>query len=175
MTTKRLLMIAIAISITFVQEQMLLFLPNIQFTVLLVFVFVSIFTFKESLIYIIGYVLLDNLYLGGFNLFYMLPMFFAWGCIPLIYHTLLSKTRNEKKLAFVALIFGFVYGWMFIPARMIQTGIDEFWPYLIADLPFEIIMSVTGFVTVYWFYPNLLRVLESILSTQYLSAEKAYK
>ena len=174
MSTKKLLMIAIAISITFVQEQMLLFLPNIQFTVLLVLVFSSFFTIKESVIYIIGYVILDSLYMGGFNLFYMVPMLLAWTLVPIGYHFILRKTENEFSLALFALVFGFVYGWMFIPFNMLQTGIDNFWVYLSADIMFEIIMAATGFVTVYWLYKPLSKVLRNIEKTQSIQNNKAY-
>lgn len=175
MQTRRLLMIAIAISITFVQEQMLLFLPNIQFTVLLVFVFVSIFTYKESMFYIIGYVLLDNMYMGGFNLFYMIPMLFAWSLIPFVYHNILKKTDNEYVLGVTAFVFGFVYGWSFIPFNMIQTGIDNFFVYLSADLIFEVVMAVTGFITVVWLYKPLTKVLKQIIDIEAVQTRKAYK
>lgn len=172
MTTKKLLMIAFAISITFVQEQMLLLLPNVQLTVLLIFLFVSVFTYKESLIYIIGYVLLDNLYMGGFNLFYMIPMLFAWSLIPLAYHTVLKRTTSESKLAVAALLFGFIYGWSFIPFNMIQMGIDNFWVYLSADVTFEIIMAVTGFVTVYYLFKPLRVALLRAIGTEALVPAK---
>ena len=136
METKRLLRVALAIAIIFTQEQLLMFIPNVQLTVLLIILFVSVFSFKESIMMITAYVFLDSLYMGGFNIFYMVPMMLAWYVIPLSYHTILRQTKNELKLAIFALIFGFIYGWMFIPFNMIQTGIPNFIPYLIADLPF---------------------------------------
>lgn len=175
METRKLIMIAIAISITFVQEQMLLFLPNIQFTVLLIIVFTSVFSFKESIIFIIGYVILDNMYMGGFNLFYMIPMLFAWSLIPIAYHTILRKTNNEYYLALFAFIFGFIYGWSFIPFNMIQTGINNFYVYLSADIIFEVIMAATGFVTVVWMFKPLNKVLKTVLNTQTIIMKKAYK
>lgn len=175
MTTRRLLMIAFAITITFVQEQMLLILPNIQFTVLLIIVFTSVFTFRESMIYIFVYVILDNLYLGGFNVFYMIPMFLAWSLIPISYHTFLRKTTNEYYLGFFAFIFGFVYGWSFIPFNMIQTGISNFYVYLSADIMFEIVMAVVGFITVIWLYKPLTSTLHKLLKHQQLQTAKAYK
>ena len=175
MTTRRLLMIAFAITITFVQEQMLLILPNVQFTVLLVIVFTSVFTFKESMTYIIAYVILDNMYLGGFNLFYMIPMFLAWSLIPISYHTFLRRTQNEYYLGFFAFVFGFVYGWSFIPFNMIQTGISNFYLYLSADIMFEIIMAVVGFVTVIWLFKPLTSVLQKLMQHQNLETSKAYK
>lgn len=175
MTTRQLLTIAFAITITFVQEQVLLFLPNVQFTVLLVILFVSIFSFRESIVYIIGYVLLDSMYMGGFNLFYMVPMTLAWLIVPVMYHTLLRKTTNEYVLGGFAFSFGFLYGWMFIPFNMLQTGIYNIMPYLIADIPFELIMASTGFVTVVWLYKPLMETMNKILYTQYLETSNQLK
>jgi len=175
MTTKRLLMIAFAITITFVQEQMLLILPNVQFTVLLIIVFTSVFTFKESMTYIFVYVILDNLYLGGFNLFYMIPMFLAWSLIPISYHTFMRRTTNEYYLGFFAFVFGFVYGWSFIPFNMIQTGISNFYVYLGADIMFEIIMAVVGFVSVIWLYKPLLATMNLVLKQQHIAKTKVYE
>ena len=175
METKRLLRVALAIAIIFTQEQLLMFIPNVQLTVLLIILFVSVFSFKESIMMITAYVFLDSLYMGGFNLFYMVPMMLAWYLIPLSYHTILRKTTSEHKLAIFALVFGFVYGWMFIPFNMIQTGIPNFIPYLIADLPFELIMATTGFLTVLWIYKPLYKVLINVESDYSPEAIKVYK
>ncbi|MEC9485068.1 MAG: hypothetical protein UMR38_04265 [Candidatus Izemoplasma sp.] len=167
MQTRQLLMIAFAIAITFTQEQVLVFLPNIQFTVLLVFVFASVFSLKEMTIYIIGYVLIDSLYMGGFNLFYMVPLMINWLMIAYIYHALFKDSDNLYLKAILAFAFGFVYGWMFIPFHMLQTGINQFWPYLLADLPYEIIMATTGFLTVLWGYEPLVKVLRISFNSPY--------
>ncbi|MFK5884247.1 MAG: hypothetical protein QM489_07930 [Candidatus Izemoplasma sp.] len=157
MKTRRLLAISLSVAIIFSLEQVLMFLPNVQLTTLLIFIFVSFFTFKESVLMISIYVLIDNLYLGGFNVFYMMPMFIAWNLIPVAYHTVLRKTKSEYILAFFAFGFGFVYGWIFIPFVVIQTGMNNFIPYLIADIPFEIIMAFTNFATIFWLYKPLYK------------------
>ena len=167
MQTRKLLMIAFAIAITFTQEQVLIFLPNIQFTVLLMFVFASVFSFKETTIYVIGYVLIDSLYMGGFNLFYMIPLLMNWLMISFLYQFLFKDSENLYAKASLAFLFGFVYGWMFIPFHMLQTGINQFWPYLVADLPYEIIMASTGFLTVLWGYEPLIKVLRLSIQSPY--------
>lgn len=161
MDTRRLLFISLSVAIIFTLEQAMMFLPNIQLTTLLIIIFVSYFTFKESVIMISIYVLIDNLYLGGFNIFYMMPMFIAWNMIPVVYHTVLRKTKNEYILASFGFIFGFVYGWTFIPFVMIQTGMDNFVPYLVADIPFELLMALSNFLTIIWLYKPLYNVIES--------------
>ncbi len=150
------------VTILFVQEQLLTFLPNIQFTVLLLVLYASLFTFRENMALIFVHVLLDNLYMGTFNPFYMTPMFIGWTLIPIAYHTFLKETTSEVKLAIFGLGFGFVYGWVYIPFYMLQTGMTDsqaFYAYLIADIPFEIIMAASSFFTILWLYKPLYAIL----------------
>lgn len=175
MEIRRILTIATAISITFVQEQMLVFIPNVSFTVVLIILFSSVLSLKESLIYVFIYVFLDNMYMGGLNLFYMIPMLIGWSLIPISYNTILKKSHDEYRLAIFALIFGFVYGWLFIPFNMIQYAVSSFIPYLLADILFEIVMAISGFLTVIWLFKPLHKVLESLVNQQNLHNKKAYK
>ena len=163
MSVKRMLFIAISVSIIFVQEQLLVFLPNIQFTVLLIILFSSIFTFKESVTMILVYVLLDSLYMGAMSPFTVLPLVIGWMLIPISYNTILRRTENEYILAIFALVFGFVFGWVFIPFNMIQTGISNPLPYLIADIPFEALMAGCGFFTVIYVFKPLKQTLNNIM------------
>ena len=175
MEIRKLLMIALAVAITFAQEQALMFIPNVQLTVVLVIVFASMFTLRETIIYILSYVFLDSLYMGGFNIFYMMPMIIAWGTLGVTTAYISKKTESEMTFAVIGLLFGFVYGWMFIPFMMIQTGITNLWPYLIADLPFEIIMATTGFVTTLWMYKPLTNTLKQVLYQKRVATIKTYK
>lgn len=172
MTVKKMMMIALSVAIVFVQEQVLVFLPNIQFTVLLLFVFASVYTLKENTILILSYVLLDNMYMGGFNLFYMVPMFLAWMFIPIVYKSVLRRTNNELTIAVFAFLFGFFYGWMFMPFTMLQTGVYDIRAYLVMDIPYELIMAIAGFVSVYWLYTPLVNIMRNITEPLYL--EPAY-
>lgn len=165
MSARRLVMVAIAISLLIVQEYAMMVIPNVQFTVLLILLFSSVFTFRESILMITGYVLLDMMMLGGLNPMYLLPMMMAWYLIPISYHTFLRRTNNETKLAVFALGFGFVYGWMYVPFRMLEQGIWNPAPYLMADLPFEIVMSVTGFITVLFLFAPLRVVLLNVTTS----------
>lgn len=150
---------AMCVTILFVQEQLLVILPNIQFTTMLLVLFASLFTLKENIVMIIVYVFLDSLYMGALNPLYMTPMLIGWMLIPISYNLLLRKTHNEIILAFFGLLFGFIYGWVFIPFRMLELGISEFWPYLLLDIPFEILMALSNFLTILWLYKPLYRTL----------------
>ena len=159
MPLKRLIFMAMCITILFVQEQILTIVPNVQFTTLLIILYVSLFRVRESIAIIVIYVFLDNLYMHSFNPLYTPPMLIAWLSIPLVYHLVLRRTKSELKLAIFGLIFGFYYGWMFIPFRMLEFGVHEFWPYLILDIPFEIIMAFSNFITILWLYKPLYNTL----------------
>jgi len=163
MNVKRMLMIAVSVPLILVQEQLLMGLPNIQLTVLLVILFSTIFSYKESMIMVFVYVILDSLVTGTMDPLYVIPLLIGWGIIPTVYHFILRKTTNEYYLASFAFVFGFVYGWVFIPFRMIQFGVSIVWPYFVADLPFEIIMAVVGFGTVLLIFKPLYRALHTIL------------
>ncbi|MBN2605250.1 MAG: hypothetical protein JXR62_05415 [Bacilli bacterium] len=175
MSTKKMLMIAISIAIIFTQEQLLMFLPNIQFTVLLIIVFTSVYSFKETIILITGYVFLDSMYMGGLNPFYITPMLLAWYVIPIAYHTVLRKTKNEISLSIFAFVFGIIYGLTFIPFQMIQFGITTLWPYLLNDIPFELIMAFTGTLTVLWMYKPLYGLMNNIVNQNQAIVQKSYK
>ncbi|QMS85445.1 hypothetical protein [Candidatus Xianfuyuplasma coldseepsis] len=176
MKTKRLLMIAFAVTITFVQEQMFLILPQVQLTIVLMFVFASILTYKESFMYITVYVILDNLYLGGFNPLNAIPMFIMWNTIPYIYNIVLRRTEDEAKIAKAAFVFGFLYSWSFIPGAILLYGFGNVWQYyILADIPWEIALAVVGYVSVLWAYKPLVNIVKQLDQQTTLSRQKAYE
>ena len=175
MSIRKMLWIALSVSIIIVQEYSLILIPNVQFTVLLIILFSSVFTLKEGLIMVFVYVLLDNLLMGTMNIFYIVPMLLAWSIIPVLYHAYLKRFDGVLHLSVFAFVFGFIYGWVFIPFRMIQYGIADFRPYLIADLPFEIIMATFGFLTILWAYAPLKRVMDNLVHEEIMTASNSYK
>lgn len=164
MTTKRLIIIAFAIAITVVQEELLVLVPNFQFTILLIVLFTRFFDYKESFIYIFVYVFIDSMYMGALNPFYMTPMILGWMLIPTAQKLFLHKTENIYHIALFGLAFGFMYSWMFIPFKMIEQGISVAWPYFLSDLPFELALAGTGFITILWLYTPLEKVLNQLFS-----------
>ena len=166
MPLKRLIFMAMCITIVFVQEQILTIIPNVQFTTLLLVLYVSLFKWRESVAMIVIYVILDNLYMNSFNPIYTPAMLIAWLTIPLVYYTVLRATKSEVKLAVFGLLFGIYYGWVFIPFRMFELGITEFWPYLMLDIPFQIIMAASNFITILWLYKPLYSTLSFEMEEQ---------
>jgi hypothetical protein len=149
------------LAILFVQEQFLILIPQFQFTVVLIMVYAFIFPYRILVPMIVAYVLLDNMYMSSLNLLYFIPMLFGWLLLAVVSRMIRNKPFYSQVI--LAVIFGFVYGWLYLPARMIEQGIHIFWPYLIADLPFEIMMAASNLITVLLVYEPLKFSLSNLL------------
>ncbi len=159
---RHLILAAMLLAILYVQELLLSGLPNIQLTVVLIMVYAAVLPLSLSLPIVIGYVLLDNLLFGTISLIYTPAMFVSW-----IFLALMSKLLAKKSYYWMigfAVVFAFLYGWSFIPASMMVQGIQNFWPYLIADLPFELTMALTNFITVLLLYRPLKSILTGLFN-----------
>ncbi len=157
---------AILLALLVVQEELLVALPNIQLTVALIILYAYFMPYRILIPLITGYVILDSLYMGSLNFIYFPAMLLAWlflGCLARL-------LRNKPVYVLVILggLFGFVYGWFFIPARMIEQGISIFWPYLMADLPFEILMAANNVWTVILVYVPVKYAIKLYLGNDYL-------
>lgn len=111
---------------------------------------------------IFAYVLLDNIYMGTMNYLYFIPMAFAWLALASVSREIRHKPFYIQVI--LAIAFGFVYGWVYLPARMIEQGVGIFWLYLKMDLPFEIMMAASNLLTMLVAYQPLRYSLEKLIS-----------
>jgi hypothetical protein len=155
-----ILFIAMYVTIIWVQETLLMFIPNVQFTTLLIVLFATNFKFKDSSVMILAYVILDNL-AYGFT-FHIIPMYIGWMVIPSLY--LFVKTKNEYIHASLGILFALLYSWAFVPMSVYVYGIS-FQAYIIADISFEIVLAASNFITILFLYPYLDKVLSYIVTT----------
>jgi hypothetical protein len=165
MTIKRLVMITAMVSIVVVQETLLTILPNIQLTVLLLFLFSSVLSFKESLVLVFVYVFADSLIMGSLYPLQIAPLIIAWSLIPMMNHSFLKNIKNEYIIGITGMMFSFLYGLVFIPFRALEVGVFNFKAYFVADLPFEIIMAISSLLTIIWLYRPLKKVLDQFTKT----------
>lgn len=159
LNTREIVLISAAIAILFVQEQVLTFLPNIQFTTLLIFVYSRVFKLKLTAIIITVHVLFDNLYMGSLGMpNIVIPMFLGWMIIPILLNTVFKKVSNVYILGIIGYLFGHIYGLIFVPFQAMVLDID-IRAYLIADIPFEIIMGVCNYVTIVLLFEKMYKVI----------------
>jgi len=159
MTIKRLVLTTGFIGILFIQEQFLTFFPNFQLTFLLMMVYSRTFGFRLTSIIIIVHVILDSLLYGGIMFLYSPFMIIAYLFIPLSMTTIFKRVKNDFTLALISMLYGFIYSWIFlIPVVLIMEL--PLVPYLIADIPFEILLVVSNFITVLLLFRPLVKVIE---------------
>lgn len=159
---QRLVVLAILTAILFVFEEALAFLPNIQVTVLLLFVYTKCLNTKEVTLIILIHTLLDNLFMSSFNIFYTSLMFLGWMNIVLCLKVFFKKITNPLLLACISVLCAFIYSFIFLIGNVLIYEV-RFLEYWIADLPFEALLALSSFITVLWLYEPLSEKLMWLL------------
>lgn len=158
---KDITLCAICTSILVVQEQILAFLPNIQLTLFLMVVFSKKLGLIRTIIIITCYTLIDGLIGGPFNIIYFLFMLIGWLFIPILLCTVFKKVKSPLFLALLGVMFSFSYSWINIIPNLILTSANII-SYLIADLPFEVLLAASSFLTILWLYKPSEIVFEKL-------------
>ena len=153
---KDMTIIVVLSAILFVQQIALSFIPNVSFSVLLVVLYTKVLGFKKTSLIIIIHVAAVNLLspMGPVVPTLIPAMLIAWMLIPILLTTVFRKVESAIWLSIFGLVFGFIYGWVYIPFTVWFIG-TPFLPYLIGDIPFEVIMGISNMVSILWLYDPL--------------------
>ena len=149
----------------FAQEQLMNFLPNINFTILLMILYAKVFGFAKSTMMITVYLLFDAIYMGSLSPIWTTGQWIAWMVIPLLVCTVFKKTEDSLKLAFVGALCAFLYCWIMILPTMWVLH-TPFIPYLMADIPFELLLAASSFLGILLLYDPLKKMLQKLMQTQ---------
>lgn len=163
MSARRLALIAVCTATVFTIEQALTFLPNIQVTVVLLILFSKAFSFKESMLIVFAHTFLDNLYMGSLNLLYFPAMLIGWSLIPICCHTFLKRVENPYILGVFGIFQASAYGFLFVIPNMMLYEIFDPRVYIIADIPFQILMAVSSFTSITVLYRPLVKSLRKLM------------
>ncbi len=159
-TVRDITIAAMLLTVLFVQEELLTFLPNIQLTVLFIAVYAAVLPPTLLLPIVIGHVILDNLYMGSFNVLYTPAMLAAWLTWTAAAYALRRSPLWLKAVA--STVFGFVHGWFYALAVSFQFGFQIFWPYLASGISFDVMMAASGLISVIILFPPLRLLLERL-------------
>ena len=159
LTIKDLALMAILTTLLFVQEQLLSFIPNVQLTVFLIVLFSKKLGFFKTSIMVIVHTLLDNIFMGGINIYFTPAMLIGWLIIPLTLCTIFKKINSNKILAILGVLYSFIYCFIYIIPNMLLFNFG-FIEYLIADIPFEIVLAISSFVSIYFLYNPISRLFD---------------
>jgi len=153
-------LISILSTILFVQEQALSFLPNIQLTILLLILYSKKLGFVKTFIIIIIHVILDNIFMGSFGPI-MIPMLIGWTFVPIIICTIFRKTNNVFLLSLASILCCITYSFSFAGYTTIIMKYN-LRLYLIADLPFTLLLNGSSILSVLILYIPLSKVMDYI-------------
>lgn len=143
--------------ITFVVKQVLAGVPNVQMVSLLMAVFFLNSNWKESVLFLFGYVILDFLMWGYPTL--MLPSFGSWIIFAFFVKIIGS---NEYKLAFFTIPFTFIHMITYMIHDWFFFGLpfNQSLAYLIAGIPFAIPMLASSFISILFLFSYIDKIVK---------------
>ena len=159
---KEITLYSVLTSILFVQEQLLAFLPNIQLTFFLIILYSKVLKLRGSILIVILHVVLDNLLNGSFTPIIVIPMLLGYIQIPLIINLLLKNVKKPLILASYSVLVTIIYSILFLIANWLILPINIV-SYIIADIPFTLVMCVCNFIVIFVLYTPLYKVLNNLL------------
>lgn len=153
---KDLVVISMMACILFVQEQILTPIPNVQLTFLLIICYQEVFGIKKSILIILIHVILDNLVMGSFNVIVILPMFL--GYLLTIMFKSFYKGNNIYMIGLIGILSSIIYalGFALFNVLFLEIKIVD---YLIADIPFTLILCLSTFLSILWLYNPITKIL----------------
>jgi len=165
---KDVALIAVLAAVLFAQQMALSFIPNVSFTAFLIILYTRLLGFKKTTMIVIVHVIAVNLLspFGPVIPLHIPSMLIGWMLIPILLSTVFKGFKGVWTLALFGLIFGFIYGWMFIPVSVFALGIP-FMEYLLMDLIFELIMGISNFLAILWLYEPMHKFLLNQLQKYY--------
>lgn len=169
MRVKDITLMALLTAILFVQEQAFTLLPNIQLTVMLLVLYSKVLGLKKTTFIILVHTLLDNLVMGSFNLYFIAFMLAGWLLIPLLLTTVFKKVESTIALAFLGILFSFLYSWVMAPASLIiqdALTLPLLIAYLQIDIWWEILLAMSSFLTILWLYEPLYMMMKNLETKQ---------
>ena len=107
-------LIASLTAILFVQEQLLSSIPGVQLTIFLLVLFSKKLGFIRSALIVVVHVVLDNIYMNSFSLFYTPAMLVGWLIIPITICSIFKKVESSFCLGLLGVLYAFIYCWLFI-------------------------------------------------------------
>ena len=158
MKVKDVALLGILNAILYLVDQVLSFVPFLQFSMLLIILFSRKMGALKTSIIVIIYVILE--YIGaGFNLLSFIFSVIGWLFVPLLTNFLFRKTKSVISIALQGVLFSFLYSWIHIipSCIIIESSIID---YLSMDVFFEISLAISSFVSILLLYKPLEKVID---------------
>ena len=95
--------------------------------------------------------------MGSFDFYYVPTMMIGFSLIPITINTIFKKIDNVILLGLIGVMHAFIYSWLFIIPTVFLYQIDII-NYLIMDIPYELILAASTFITVFGLYRPLIKL-----------------
>lgn len=169
--TREIVLISLLAVLVFAQEEILLFLPNIKFSAFLLFLYAKKLSFKDNVFIIIIYVILDYLYIGYFDLTYIITAIIGWLMMPVLFKTVFKKVENTTLMALCSIVPVCLYFWAFSIPTCLFYRINPL-VYIAGDIIYELPLIVTTFLCIIFLYNPMSKLLDSLLVKYDIEGEK---
>jgi hypothetical protein len=97
--------------------------------------------------------------MGGFNMLFAPFMLVGWLVIPITLNTIFKKVESNIVLAFLGVLFAFIYSWIYIIPNCIILHID-FIAYLVSDIIFEVLLATSSFLSIMLLYNPCAKIFD---------------
>ena len=102
------------------------------------------------------------------NPLYIIFMLMGWVIIPITINTIFKKVDSNITLAFIGMLYSFIYCWLFSIPNCILWDMN-FITYLTFDIIWEVIFASSSFLTIILFYKPCSKVLDKYIIKQEIS------
>ena len=163
--TLDIVLMALLTTVLVLQKELMSGLPNISLTVFLMLLYAKCLGFGRTSVIITVYLLLDSVLWGSLNPIFTTAQWIGWMLGPLLYCTVFKKTEDNIVLACAAALAAFLYCWvMIVPTALVYTNqIGTLGAYILTDIPWEILLALSGFLPTLLLYEPLSKLMRILL------------
>ncbi|MDL2310613.1 hypothetical protein LJC13_01380 [Peptostreptococcaceae bacterium OttesenSCG-928-C18] len=160
MNSKRLAFLSLLAAATIVGRIFFIALPNVQPVTSIIIFSVIYLSLVDAILIDIVIILISNLYLGsGIWTIYQIISY----AVIILIAFLLSKIKSFKESILLQGIFaflsGFIYGFVIsVFSALLFSNVNNYWAYLIADVPFNLYHSMGNLVIYLILIPILIKI-----------------
>ena len=165
LTILDIVLMALLAAILILQKELMAGLPNISLTVFLMLLYTKCLGLGRTAVIITVYLLLDSVIWFSLNAIFTTAQWIGWMLGPLLYCTVFKKTEDNIVLACAAALAALLYCWvMIVPTALIYTDqMGSLGAYFLADLPWEIVLAISGFIPTLLLYEPLSKLMRKLL------------
>ncbi len=158
MTVKKLCYLVVLTTILFVQEELLTIIPSVQLTFFLIMIYGATIGIGYGSLIVVAHVLLDNLYMSSFGISTIAPMLIGYEITLTMGYLLRGKSEILNGIVNAGC--AVIYSALFIPINIFVYDVEPL-AYVIADIPFVLVMMTCNMFCALFLYKPIYKLLNN--------------